>query len=86
MAEATLNTPQTADPRQFSKVRLLSATMLFSNKALQLTVGFYDANGNEVGRKTANVATQASQTYVGNQEAAILQKALAALGLAGTIA
>lgn len=86
MATATLDAPQAMDPTVYASFRLVSAFLIFSNNAMQVDYELLDAQGNVVGRKRIDIATAASQTYVGNQETLILQRLVARLGLPATIA
>lgn len=82
MKTATLNTPQSLDPREATSIRLVGAHLVFSTGELQLAYEMVDAQGAAIAKRVVRVP---AAVYVGNQEQTILNALLTRLGLAATV-
>lgn len=86
MAEVTLDTPLTLDPKQATKLVLRSAVIEFDSRALQIDYVLVDADGKVVDRRRITATGAQVRAWITNQEATILNRLLAHLGVTGTIA
>lgn len=86
MAEATLSSPLTLDPRQAVKLRVRSMTVDHVARVVGVTIDYVDSGGVVVLTVQRQLTGVQVDTWIGNQEATILNRYLATVGLTGTVA
>jgi uncharacterized lipoprotein YmbA len=86
MAEATLDSPHTLDPRQAVKLRVRAMQVDHVARVVGVTIDYVDAGGVVIHTVQRQLSGAQVQTWIANQEATILSRFLAAEGLTGTVA
>lgn len=86
MAEATLSSPFTLDPRQATKLRVREFTAEKEGGFVRAVIDYVDADGNVVHTDRYRLTGAQVVTWIANQEATILTRYLAATSMVGTVA
>lgn len=85
MAEATLDSPHTLDPRQATKLRVRSIRVDNVARTVGVTIDYLDAGNAVVQTVQRQLSGAQIDTWIANQEGTILTRYLALVGLTGTI-
>lgn len=86
MVRATLDAPMTLDPQTAVTLKLRRFTAECDSRVIQITIVMVDDQGKIVGERTIQADGAQVNTWITNQEAVILNRLLAKLGVTGTIA
>lgn len=85
MAQITLSAPLTLNPTTATKLVVRSTTIEHGAKVISIQVDMVDADGAIVEQRTVQASGAAVATWIANQEATIVARLLAKLGVTGTI-
>lgn len=85
MSTVSLDSPLVLNPQQAATLRLERTTIEHDAKVVQIQVALVAANGTILERRTVQAGGAAVQTWIANQEATILGRLLATMGVTGTI-
>lgn len=86
MAEATLTSPLTLDPRQAIKLRVRMFKAEDAAGTVNVVIDYVDSGGIVVKTDSDQLTGAPIATWISNQESTILTRYLAKKGLAGTVA
>lgn len=85
MSIATLTPPVTLDPRMAATLRVRVTNVDHQARVVGVTIDYYDSGGNVIQSVSDQLSGPQVETWIGNQEATILTRYMAAKGLTGTI-
>lgn len=86
MAQATLSSPLTLDPRQAVTLRVRGFKVDDVERAVMVLIDYVDSGGTVIRTDTQKLTGAQVDTWISNQESTLLTRYLAAKGLTGTVA
>lgn len=86
MAQATLTSPLTLDPREAVKLKVRVTKVDHTARVVGVTIDYLDASNAVIKTVQRQLSGAQVETWIGNQESTILSRFMAAEGLTGTIA
>ncbi len=85
MAVATLSAPLTLDPRQAVTLRVRTTKVDHDTRVVGVAIDYIDAGGNVVHTVSRQLSGAQIESWISNQESALLTRYMAAAGLTGTV-
>jgi hypothetical protein len=85
MAQAVLSAPLTLDPQTCTKLVLKKTIIEHDAKAVQLHFDLVGADGKVLASRSLTATGAQVTTWINNQEAILVNRLLAVLGLTGTV-